>query len=165
MDCVALGSHYASRPLEPLAGAARRGVCAAMQTWVRPDPGSARPRAVAGPTPAPIPSRLAPLQAGPTRSRTAASPVRRGRGVRRSRHGRGRPDSPPPEPRRRPPRREHTHEPPHTHLTGTTTLTPDLVPPSSVRKTSVYPMSEHKSDAHHCKRMVRLLDCLANRVP
>ena len=43
MDPVALGSHYASWPLEPLAGVARRGVCAAMQTWVRPDPGSARP--------------------------------------------------------------------------------------------------------------------------
>ena len=55
MDCVALGSHYASRPLESpellepleplesLASAARRGVCAAMQTWARPEPGSARP--------------------------------------------------------------------------------------------------------------------------
>ena len=43
--------------------------------------------------------------------------------------------------------------------------TPDLVPPSSVRKTSVYPISKHKSDVYHCKRMVRLLGYLTNRFP
>ena len=95
MDCVALGSHYASRPLEPpelleplepLASAARRGVYAVTQTWVRPEPGSARPAPKSAAPPqgrrGPRPSRPGPAGSASTslnpRARTSS---RRSRGL------------------------------------------------------------------------------------
>ena len=82
MDCVALGSHYASWPLEPLAGAARRGAPPRRPgsdlSRARPAPTRnrpPRPRAVAGP--APVPGPVVPARPGPRARRVTRENVPR----------------------------------------------------------------------------------------